>query len=98
MGFHATADAPHLAYVCVSQHPIAFEWIANIDDTARLCLQAFRCVVGEFGQGFCGSNADAYWDARSFVDGGADGSAKCGEITGNASQIREGLIYLKERL
>lgn len=47
MGFHATANAPHFPDVSVSQDPIAFDGVADIDNPAGVRLQAFRCVVGE---------------------------------------------------
>lgn len=59
---HALTDAPHLFTGCVAQHPVAFERIAQIYDTAGLRLQAFCRVIGQFCQGFGVGNAHTHRD------------------------------------
>ena len=72
MLFHLPTDTPYFRNVRITQHPIPFCQVADVDHTTGLRLQAFGRVVGELGQGLGVGNADADWNAGTAQYLGAD--------------------------
>jgi len=89
--FHLAANAPHLRHSCIAQHPIAFDWIGNVDHTTRLRLQSFRRVVRQLRQslGVSDTNTDRNTSTAKHLCPNL--SAQRIKIT-NASQISKRLI------
>ncbi|MNE03161.1 hypothetical protein D3C80_956530 [compost metagenome] len=88
---HPPANAPHLGYRSVPQHPVALERIANVDYAAGLRLQSLRGMVRQLGQGLGPGNADADRDACTAQHLPANPAPQRVQ-TGYAGQIGEGFI------